>query len=270
MPLRISQLFVYPIKSLGGIALDTSEITQTGLKYDRRWMLVDPKNRFISQRENATLALLRIRISNQGLDVYHKDRPENVLTIPFLNNDEISQLKRTSVEIWDDTCDAAIYPDFYADWFSAVLDLPCKLVYMDDTVRREVDKDYAFKNEITSFSDAFPILIIGQASLDDLNSRLAEPLPINRFRPNLVFEGGYPFQEDEMPLFMINGIEYKGVKPCARCNIPTIDQESGISSFEPTRTLASYRLKNKKILFGQNVLVGSTGSISVGDLIHLP
>ena len=269
MSLHISQLFIYPIKSLGGISVDSSPVTSTGLLYDRRWMLVDQRGRFISQRENATLSLLRVQIRSSTLVVFHKDHPSTSIEIPILEPVELNSMVRAEVAIWDDLCNAIVYPQLYSDWFTRVLGAPCQLVYMDDSIRREVDKSYAFRDEITSFSDGFPLLMIGQTSLDDLNARLAYPLPINRFRPNIVFEGGYPFQEDAMPLFEINGLEYRAVKPCARCNIPTIDQETGINYEEPTKTLASYRLKDKKILFGQNVLVSSTGTISVGDEIHL-
>jgi uncharacterized protein YcbX len=269
MPLHISQLFIYPIKSVGGISVHSSPVTSTGLLHDRRWMLVDQRGRFISQRENSTLALLRIQVRSSALVVFHKDHPTHSLEIPFFDPAELHSLPRAEVIIWDDICNAMVYPQRFTDWFTRLLETPCQLVYMDDTVRREVDKKYAFRHEITSFSDGFPLLMIGQSSLDDLNTRLPYPIPINRFRPNLVFEGGYPFQEDEMSVFEVNGLEYKAVKPCARCIIPTIDQETGIQYEEPTKTLASYRLKDKKILFGQNVLVSSIGTISVGDEIHL-
>jgi uncharacterized protein YcbX len=269
MSLRISQLFVYPIKSLGGISVDSSPVTDTGLLYDRRWMLVDPSGRFISQREVPALCLLRIRFDETTLTVFHKDHPADNISVPILNPEELFSLPRMNVTIWDDVCQAVVYPSQFTGWFTKMISLPCQLVYMDDTVRREVDKKYAFREEITSFSDGFPLLMIGQSSLDDLNARLPYAIPINRFRPNLVFTGGTPYQEDEMPVFEINGLEYNAVKPCARCIIPTIDQETGINYEEPTKTLASYRLKDKKILFGQNVLVSSTGFISVGDEIKL-
>lgn len=269
MPLHISQLFIYPIKSVGGISVDSSPVTSTGLLHDRRWMLVDQHGRFISQRENSILALLRIQIRSSTLVVFHKDHPTTSIEIPIFDPAEVNSLPRLGVIIWNDLCNAIVYPQPYSDWFTRVLETPCQLVYMDDTVRREVDKTYAFRNEINSFSDGFPLLMIGQSSLDDLNARLPYPIPINRFRPNLVFEGGYPFQEDDMPIFEINGLEYQAVKPCARCIIPTIDQETGIKYEEPTKTLASYRLKDKKVLFGQNVLVSSIGTISVGNEIHI-
>jgi hypothetical protein len=121
---------------------------------------------------------------------------------------------------------------------------------------------------ITSFADAYPFMMIGQASLDDLNSRLAEPLPMDRFRPNIVFTGGGPFEEDLLANFTIGNIHFYGVKLCARCIIPTIDQNTGVKRKEPLKTLASYRAKNNKIYFGQNLVHKGDGVIAVGDQLH--
>ncbi len=129
--------------------------------------------------------------------------------------------------------------------------------------------EYALNNDITNFSDGYPVLIIGQASLDDLNSRLSERLPMNRFRPNIVFTGGTPFQEDEMLHFKINGLDLYCVKPSARCVVTTTNQETGVTGKEPLKTLASYRSKNNKVYFGQNVLVKGEGKINVGDKIEI-
>ena len=141
---------------------------------------------------------------------------------------------------------------------------------MPDSTKRKVDESYAANNEITSLSDGYPLLIIGQASLDDLNSRLAEPLSINRFRPNIVFTGGAAFEEDRLKHFAVNGINFYGVKLCARCPIPTIDQDNATKSKEPLKTLATYRMKNNKVYFGQNLLHNGEGIINVGDeiIIH--
>jgi uncharacterized protein YcbX len=140
---------------------------------------------------------------------------------------------------------------------------------MPDHSQRLVDFNYAQQNEITSFSDGYPLLIIGQASLDDLNQKLAQPLPMNRFRPNIVFTGGYPFQEDEMKAFEINDINFYGVKPCARCVITTIDQQTGEKNKEPLKTLSTYRMWDNKVYFGQNLLYNNTGTLHAGDKITL-
>ncbi len=140
---------------------------------------------------------------------------------------------------------------------------------MPDSTERKVDPKYALQDDITNFSDGYPILIIGQASLDDLNSRLADPLPINRFRPNIVFTGGTPYEEDGMEHFKINDLDFYGVKPSARCVVTTMNQETGIAGKEPLKTLATYRSKNNKVYFGQNVLMKGKGKINVGDPIEI-
>jgi hypothetical protein len=155
------------------------------------------------------------------------------------------------------------------DWFSDQLGMPCRLVYMPDTTRRQVDGRYANNKEITSFSDAFPLLIIGQASLDELNSRLPVALPMNRFRPNIVFTGGTPYQEDAMKQFEIAGISFYGVKPCSRCVITTIDQQTAGKAKEPLKTLHTYRQRNNNVYFGQNLLFRGAGTVKVGDTITI-
>ena len=156
------------------------------------------------------------------------------------------------------------------EWFSRMLSLPCRLVYMPESSQRKVDPNYAH-GEITSFSDGYPLLLIGQASLDDLNNRLAQKITMERFRLNIVFTGGAPYEEDEMAAFNIAGITFYGVKPCARCVIPTIDLSTGEKGKEPLKTLSGYRQRNNKIYFGQNLLFRNAGPahISLGDAITL-
>ncbi len=267
--LIISQLYIYPIKSLGGIALKESNVEFRGLRYDRRWMLVDADFRFISQRENAALALLRISMGNHEWIVHHLKNPDLRLSIPFIQQDEVNQLPRISVKVWDDLCEAIAYPSYVNQWFSRILDQPCSLVYMPEDSLRQIDLNYSREGDINSFSDAYPVLLISEESLDQLNEQMHLPIPMNRFRPNMVIRGGYAHQEDEIKAFTIHDVEFEGVKLCARCNVPGIDQETGVSSSEPTATLVKYRLRDKKVLFGQNVLVKSTGTIQLGDEIIL-
>jgi uncharacterized protein YcbX len=263
--LQISQLFIYPIKSLAGIAIPTAEITHTGFKHDRRWMLVDEQNLFLSQRTHPQMALLQPAETEKGIIVTHKQNPSQSLFIPFVNE----QSKKIKVTVWDDVCDAIEAAPLYNEWFSNMLQINCKLVYMPNDTKRLVDKKYAANNEVTSFSDGYPILMIGQSSLDNLNEKLTDPLPINRFRPNIVFTGGHAFIEDEMAAFTINEINFLGVKPCARCVMTTINQQTAQKSKEPLKTLATYRMKNNKIYFGQNVLQQQNGFINVGNEIKI-
>lgn len=262
--LTVNQLFIYPIKSLGGIAVPAATVTERGFQYDRRWMLVDGHNNFITQRSFPQMALLQVAILADGLQVHHKITGDTI-HIPILPE----SAETAFVKIWDDTCLAQFVSTLADKWFTQILAMPCRLVYMPETSLRKVDESYAVNNEITSLSDGYPFLIIGQSSLDDLNSRLTEPLPINRFRPNIVFNGGEAFIEDRMKYFTINGIHFSGVKLCTRCPIPTINQENAAKSKEPLKTLALYRMKNNKVYFGQNLLHRGEGIINVGDEISL-
>ena len=259
--LKISGLFVYPIKSLGGIALNKAQVLSRGLEHDRRWMLVDEQNRFLSQREIPQMALLYVEITPKGLLVMHRHQPEEFVAVPFL----FDAKEEAVCTIWDDECLAEFVDSEIDKWFTEMLQVKCRLVYMPVSTLRQVDQQYAQPGQITSFADAYPVLIVGQASLDELNSRLKEAIPMDRFRPNIVFTGGEPFQEDRMQYFNIGKVNFHGVKPCARCQVITIDQESGVAGKEPLKTLSAYRKKNNKVYFGQNLLHEGEGAISIGD-----
>jgi uncharacterized protein YcbX len=261
----VSLLFIYPVKSLSGIEVSSALLTDRGFEFDRRWMLVDENNRFITQRDFPELALLKVKIIHDGLQIIHKPSEEQII-IPFK---PIVHQDYLFVTVWDDLCMAQPVSNEINEWFSRILSFKCKLVYMPDEVHRKVDLNYAVNNEITSFSDGYPLLMIGQASLDELNSRLTKPLPINRFRPNIVFTGGTPHEEDILEHFTINDINLYGVKPCARCTITTINHETAEKGKEPLKTLAKYRAKNNNIYFGQNVLHSGYGEIKVGDEIKV-
>jgi uncharacterized protein YcbX len=263
--LLISHLYVYPIKSLGGIELSTAQLTDRGIEHDRRWMLVDEQNRFLTQREHPKMAVLRTAIQGNQLAVYEKGQESDMIRL----NLYATGTEALKVQIWDDVCDAVQISDSVNQWFSEKLDSVCKLVYMPDESKRKVDQRYAIKDDLTGFSDGYPVLMIGQASLDDLNSRLEEPVPMNRFRPNIVFTGGTPFQEDSMKQFQINGADFYAVKPCARCAVPTTNQDTGERKKEPMKTLATYRTGNNKVYFGQNILYEKDTIINVGDVLTI-
>ena len=209
---------------MGGFAVESSFVSERGLQHDRRFMLIDENNRFLTQREYPQMALLQTAIEKDHLLVFEKKSPQEKLVLP-LHPKPSSQ--NTTVKIWDDDCEAQLVSEEVDQWFSKKLQKNCRLVFMPDSTERKVDKKYASNDEIVSFADGYPILTIGQASLDDLNSRLAETLPASRFRPNIVFTGGTPFQEDKMEHFKINELDFFGVKPSARCVVTTINQETG-------------------------------------------
>jgi uncharacterized protein YcbX len=262
--LQVSQLFIYPVKSLGGIALDKAMVTDRGFQYDRRWMLVDLNNVFISQRDVHKLALMKLSITDNGIRVDYRVKGSSY-TIPFQpQNNQFA-----GVTIWDDTCTGQFVSGEADQWFSAMLEMPCRLVYMPDETHRITDQRYTSADSITSFSDAYPFLLIGQSSLDDLNSKLTETLPIDRFRPNIVFTGGEAYQEDLMHTLHIGGVTFYGVKLCARCVMTTIDQQTAVMAKEPLKTLARYRFKNNKIMFGQNLAHHGFGEVRVGDQLEV-
>jgi uncharacterized protein YcbX len=261
----LSELNIYPVKSLTGISLNEAEVTDRGLKFDRRWMIVDNEEKFLTQRTHPKMALLKTKISHNKLILSHKTEDIAPLVIPIK-----SKLSETAiVNIWDDLVTAYLVGKYSDEWLSNILNYKCRLVFMPDDTQRFVDRTYASQNEIVSFADAYPFLIIGQSSLNDLNSRLPEELPMNRFRPNFVFSGGEPYEEDSWKKFKIGEIIFEAIKPCSRCTTITVDQDSAEKKDEPMRTLAAYRTVNNKVMFGMNLIHEGTGILHVGDEIEI-
>lgn len=265
--LKLSEIYIYPVKSLGGIALSKANITDRGLENDRRFMLVDENGRFLSQREFPVLAIFQTEITDNGLVITNRKTGGNLtvnLGKPTISN-------AIKVTVWDDEVESLEVSDEATQWFTEALNSSTRLVYMPEESHRKTDANYSLKSdEITSFSDGYPILIAGQSSLDDLNNRLVSKVNINRFRPNLVFTGGEAFEEDAWHEFIVGDVRFFGVKPCARCIMTTIDQATGEKSGkEPLLTLNKFRKAGNKILFGQNVLISQLGAITVGDSIEV-
>ena len=173
----------------------------------------------------------------------------------------------TNVTVWDDTCPATWVGERAAEWFSDFLGSPCSLVHMADEVVRPANPAFAASGVRVGFADAFPFLLISEESLADLNRRLADPLPMNRFRPNLVVAGVEPYAEDGWQKIEIGGIRLQVVKPCGRCLVTTTDQATGDRGKEPLRTLATYRKVGGEVMFGQNVVHENTGRLTVGDSV---
>lgn len=255
----LTEIWVYPVKSLRGIRVRQWQADERGLRYDRRWMLVDSNGLFISQREFPRLALVDVSLSEQKLG-FHSPEGKS-LEIPLLPH---KQAKRTKIKVWEDECEALCCEDGAGEWFSQYLGVECRLVFMPDDSRREVDPDYA-QNAITGFTDAFPFLLIGEASLEDLNKRMERALPMTRFRPNLVVNGTFAFEEDEWREIQIGEINFEVAKPCARCQVTTIDPQSAETGKEPLRTLSQYRKFNNKVLFGQNLVHRQLGMLVEGQ-----
>jgi uncharacterized protein len=258
--MKIARLFIYPVKSLGGIEIQTSSVDLRGLVYDRRWVIVDERNRFMSQRENTHLALFKCKIAGAYLEIHNKDSKIQLELFP-------TPSKFESIQVWDDTIQCGHVSAAADTWLSQALGQPVRLFYQDAQSDRLIDPNYAANKEQTSLSDGYPILILGQASLDQLNNKLETAIDFDRFRPNIVIDTDVPHIEDTWAEIAINNMQAKGVKPCARCVMTTINQTTGDKSAEPLKTLNTYRKQGNKVLFGENFLVISGGQVSVGDHI---
>lgn len=259
---QLSEIFIYPIKSLGGISVREADVTDRGLKYDRRWMLIDSSGMFLTQRTHPQMALIKVDVSKDTL-FFRNIKNTDQFSVGI--NETTG--KKINSTVWDDQVELLQVNTIADEWFSQNLNTRCKLVFMPEETKRLVDKSYAHNDEITSLSDGYPFLIIGQSSLDDLNSKLVKKIPMNRFRPNLVFTGGTPFEEDTMNKFFISGITFYGLKPCGRCVVTTIDQNTAQKSEEPLKTLASYRTFGNKVNFGMNLLHEGSGMLKIDDEI---
>ncbi|WP_151088792.1 MOSC domain-containing protein [Hymenobacter baengnokdamensis] len=264
--LTLTGLFIYPVKSLGGISLPAAELTPQGLRHDRRWLIVDERNRFLTQREHAQMALLAVEPAYNGFLLRHRQRPELLpLYIPF----EATPDKTLFISIWDDMVWAWRGTREADDWLSEALGQPCKLVYMSDMVRREVEPELNPAGLLVSFADGYPYLLATEESLAKLNAQLAEPVPMNRFRPNLLVSGAPADAELDWADFSIGGQPFRSVRGCGRCIVTTINQDTAQKSpaGEPLRTLATYRKPANKVLFGQNVTGPASGRLQVGDAV---
>jgi hypothetical protein len=262
--LVLQEIYLYPIKSLGGISVSEAFVEERGFRYDRRWMLVDKKGDFVTQRQHPQLALLQVSLSKTQLEVVSKGDPSQRIAFDLgLVSDQELQ-----VSIWGDQVLARVVSAEVSRWFSDFLQLELDLVVMPESSQRKMDPRYAVQGESVSFADGMPYVIIGQASLDELNSRLADPVGMDRFRPNLVFSGGEAYAEDQFKQLRIGEVEFQVVKPCARCVMITVDQEKGTKGKEPLATLATYRSQGSKVYFGQNAVALTQGIVRVGDPIQ--
>jgi uncharacterized protein len=261
--LVLSNIMIYPIKSMGGFSVHSAAVTDRGLAFDRRWMLVDMDGQFITQREHAQLALVQVAIENNQLVLTDQFSGLGSITIPFAAFGE----KELDATIWNATCTAQLAAKYVNEWFTELLQKPCQLVFMPETTRRPVDTTSGYKpaGKLTSFADAYPFLLLGEAAVADLNTRLKQKVNISRFRPNLVFSGGTAYMEDEMKEFYINGVHFIGLENCARCSMITINQQTAEKTKEPMTVLATYRKVGNNVIFGRNVVHTGTGIVNVGD-----
>jgi uncharacterized protein YcbX len=265
MGVFLSEIFIYPVKSFAGIALDASQVQVRGLKYDRRWMVVGADGHFLTQRPIPRMALVTPSIS--GTDLTLSAPGWRPLCIPLSLPPESPT---TCVRVWRSECIARMADNQACSWISDFLDTPCRLVYMPEETRREVNPDYRAGEGIVSFADGYPLLLVGQESLDDLNSRLERPLPMNRFRPSIVVSGAGPFAEDHWKMIRVGDAVFHVVKPSARCVMTTVNQATGIpEGEEPLKTLAAFRLRDQNVFLGENLIPDFPSQVSVGDAVEV-
>lgn len=265
----VTELVIYPIKSCAGIPVQQATFGVSGLcsngVHDREWMLVTREGLFLTQREYPRMALIQPRIDGDALEVSAPGMPP--LRLPLAHDNHAPTV---AVQIWDDHVQAADCGDAAAAWFADVLRGPCRLVRFRPEIQRPTSTKWTGGVPAeTRFADGYPILVIGQASLDDLNAKLAQAgraqLPMNRFRPNLVVDGLEAFEEDFVESFSTSDLALRPVKPCARCPIPAIDQATGIPGPDPLDILQSYRANPRMdgaVCMGMNCVVSDgAGSI---------
>ena len=262
--ITVFSLIYYPIKACRGIEVDTAKVERMGLQHDRRMMVVTPEGRFLTQREHPRLALITPKLNNEVLELGAPDYDSIQVGIqttgyPVL----VGVWKSKNVQAIDQGEEAA-------EWFSDWLGSEARLVHIADGYRRRLNPEYAVNaDDHTGFADGYPILLTSDEGLQDLNSRLETPLPMNRFRPNLVVKGCEPFAEDTWNRIRIGGVDLAVVKPCARCVVTTIDKNTLETSREPLKTLAKYRKHKLGVIFGQNVIPLNEGSLQLGMSVEV-
>lgn len=261
---ELAEIHIFPVKALRGGSVDAAGVAPWGLEGDRRWLVTDGAGRFLTQREHARMALIAARLVPGGV----------VLEAPGLGPLAVvephSPLR--AVQIWRDTVPAADAGEAAAAYLSQALGRACRLVFLADPSVRKLREEYRQGEECVSFADGFPVLVAGAASLADLNARLASPVPMLRFRPNLVIRGAPAWAEDGWRRIRIGSVVLRIDKPCDRCVVTTIDPATGLrpDPVEPIRTLGRFRRDARGgVMFGQNAVPESLGVVRVGDAVEV-
>jgi len=264
MPATLASIHIYPLKSCAPLPRDSARVEARGLEHDRRWMVVDADGKFVTGRKHPRLTLIRANPDGNALHLRAPGMPDLHLAAP-------ADAPRGDVEVWGSRVEALIADAAANDWIGAFLGVPARFAYMDDACRRAVDPDHSRPGDIVSFADGYPLLAISQAALDLLNSKLASPVPMLRFRPSIVVDGVAAHAEDHWQRVRIGAVEFDVVKPCIRCVFTTVDFERGEfdPSGEPLRTLLTYRRTPKGVSFGQNLIPRGTGMLRVGDTVEV-
>ena len=267
MPVAITSLHVYPVKGLRGVDLRESRCTDRGLEHDRRWMVVDAAGEFLTQRSHPKMATVWTDLGDAALTLSAPD-VESV-DVPL----EPAAAATLRVRVWNSLCDAVPASDAADAWLSDYLGLACRLVYMPESTQRRSNPEYAGSDRLVGFADGYAYLLTGEASLADLNARLATrkhpALPMNRFRPNIVVSGSSAYAEDGWKEIRVGTAMLRAAKPCGRCEVTTTDQSTGeVRGPEPLATLATYRDSREfGVMFGMNLVTVAPGTVRVGDAV---
>lgn len=265
--MHLQSLHCYPLKSAAGLDMSTVQVTTRGLANDRRWMWVDGNGKFLSARSLPRMLLIQATIDAASGNLQ--------LSAPGMAPLRVIEPTRAAptieVEVWESFCPARVAAAEACHWLSQFLQIEGRLVHMADDCLRAVDPSYAQHDDIVSFADGFPLMLIGSASLDALNRRASRPQQMTQFRPNLVVATTEPFIEDQWHRIRIGEIELDVVKPCVRCVLTTIDPDTGIKAAdgEPLKTLQQFRRSDKGVTFGQNLIARSLGALRIGDLVDI-
>ncbi|HSJ25152.1 MAG TPA: MOSC N-terminal beta barrel domain-containing protein [Longimicrobiales bacterium] len=267
--MRVSELTVYPVKGCAGVALEQAELDSFGVRHDRRWMIARPDGDFVTQRGTPQLALLETALEANALVL--RSRTAGEARVPLAGPEGAAPVRL--VRIWDDVVEALDAGDEAADLVGRHLGAEgdgLRLVYMPDSTLRQVSPAHARPGDRVSFADGFPLLVVTQQSLDELNRRLPEPVPMHRFRPNVVVDDApSPHDEDTWRRIRLGSVPCDVVKPCARCVVTTVDQATAVAGVEPLRTLAAYRRQDGLVWFAQNAIHRATGWLAVGDDVEV-
>jgi uncharacterized protein YcbX len=259
--MKLTALYRYPVKSLRAESASRLAVGARGFVGDREWMIVDADGRFLTQRQQPRMCLVDCVVDVDGLRLQAPGMP--------VLRPRPQPGQRIEVEVWSDRVEVETAAAPADDWCSSFLGQPCRLVRFPDDVVRPVDPSYAEAGDQVGFADGYPFLLISEASLDDLNRRLAQPLPMARFRPNLVVSGCAPYAEDSWRRIRIGDLAFRVCKPCSRCAIPTIDIATAERGREPLATLATYRKRDNNVYFGQNLVHDDRGWLTLGAAVEV-
>lgn len=260
----LTGLYVYPVKSARGIALAEAELSDRGLRHDRRFMVVDTDGRFVTQRELPRMARLVTALADDALALSFAG--VGALSVPLVPTSGHPR----SVRVFSDRVEALDLGGTVAEFLSAALEQPVSLVYMPDDTRRQVDPTRAGPEDIVGFADGFPYLLASESSLDALNRELREPVPMERFRPNFVVAGLPAYAEDALTDLTIGDVRFRGLKPCSRCVIVDTDPRTGERAPGPLAALVRTHTRDKRPMFGQNLVARGRGRVRRGDVVTLP